>query len=93
MALTNIAREPRREITEQAVGTLAFAFYCTGDYFIVTRLLGAQSWPDIIFGVLIFGIIFFLAVVGGAFFLHAIGESVCDGLRALGLDPRPRQRR
>lgn len=92
MALSNIGREPRREITEQIAGTLALALYVVAAYLVVTEIFGATRTVDKIFGTFFFGLVMLVVIPGLIFSTHAIGEVVCDWLKAARIDPRPRQR-
>ena len=90
MALSNILKEPRREITEQLVGTLVIFALPVADA-IFARY---APWPsDYTFWDL--GIILALgvaAMVIVADMIHAIGEATCNALEARGVHLRPRRR-
>ena len=94
MALSNIFREPRREITESAVGIAAFALLVYGDYEFaswfheVTKPVGACPIP---IG-MILGVIAALLGIGALFLTHAIGEGVCNSLARRGVELRPKRR-
>jgi hypothetical protein len=77
MALSNIFKEPRREITETVVGLAVAVPFATADCYLFGLNLGA----------------FLGAMVGGAVFIHEAGESLCDYLQEAGIHLRPRQRR
>jgi hypothetical protein len=97
MALSNIFREPRREITESVVGIV---------------VLCAVVWADLLFGRwvhtasehhtsveegMVMGVIIVAAaIVAVTWFLlatHALGDAICNGLQNVGIHLRPRQRR
>lgn len=98
MALSNIFREPRREITESIVGMGLFAafvclvkpvswwlFHEQSDY--QRMWLGYMFIAVILIGISIGFIFFMLAVT------HFFGEVICDVLASCGLEMRPRNRR
>lgn len=99
MALSNIGREPRREITESVVGTLAaggwlFAAFLIARYFdpYYVSQYSPPWWFTVSFVtvvVAIFGPFLLFCFLG---LTHWIGEDVCDWLKAIRLDPRPRNR-
>lgn len=111
MALSNIVKEPRREITESVFGIVAVGAYVGLDYLLCRWVLGPSAssgaagdiaqtsyhystpyWP--IFALLMLGIGLVAPLVGTMllYFTHAVGEIVCDWFKAIGADPRPRQR-
>jgi hypothetical protein len=91
MALPNIFREPRREITESVVGLAVFGVFGWGDYHFAQwfQEVGGPPWPiGIILG------------VAGAFiafpilhFTHELGDAICNALEDRGIHLRPRWRR
>ncbi len=95
MALSNIGREPRREITEQVFGLIVLGALIAGDYKFglwFKQATGGDKygcpWPlGMLFGVLAGGVLILLWYIA-----HAIGEIVCDWLKAIRVDPRPRNR-
>ena len=100
MALSNIFREPRREITESIVGTTAVVVVVGGfgwlDYAVASASIeGVEHAPSL--GLMMFALAF-LMVAGGIIltmilvFTHAIGDVICDILEDRGLQVRPRQR-
>jgi hypothetical protein len=93
MALSNIFREPRREITEQVIGTISIILFVAADYGILEWLGGwHHNYGLLVLSMLLIGcgmILIPVVVFGGC---HVIGELVCAGLDAAGLDPRPRNR-
>lgn len=95
MALSNIGREPRREITEQlfgvaVLGALIVADYNFGLWF--QKITGGPDhgcpWPV----GMIAGVMVFIILIGLWFAAHELGEIVCGWLKAIRIDPRPRQR-
>lgn len=97
MALSNIGKEPRREITESVIGIGVVVGYIFADYFVVSWLMsGAQNHTDQVVGTVLgmlggivlvpISILFLLAT-------HALGDGICNWFAALGADPRPRRRR
>ena len=103
MALSNIFREPRREITESIVGLIVaigpVTAFCIADYY--GAVWASVAWFDgttstfwgcaiVLIPMCIFGIVFFgwLALI----LTHAIGDDVCDALEERGLQLRPRDR-
>lgn len=103
MALSNIRKEPRREIMESVVGTLAFIlflFACNPLAYALqaTGMFGAVDMHHgLAYTVSAFILLaaFWIAVGLGIFLvhgLHNIGDFLCDMLGEIGLDPRPRGR-
>lgn len=95
MALSNIFREPRREITETLMGALVVGAFLFADRFFANWLYAAFGQNDRPFIVLCYLIgaclgmvIFFFAI-----FVHWIGESICGALANHGLELRPKVRR
>lgn len=94
MALSNIVREPRREITESAVGIALVAAFVAGDYWFSLWLQNAMGgwsycpWPLGMWA----GVALALGLVLVTVITHAIGEEVCDALQRRGVHLRPRQR-
>jgi hypothetical protein len=100
MALSNIGREPRREITESAVGLAAFGLFVWADYEFAIWFEGATRgfpveaaggcpWPIGMFFGLIAAMLAFLAL----FVTHALGEGICNALQRNGIHLRPRVRK
>lgn len=96
MALSNIFREPQREITETVLGivvvlpALAMAWKIA-DFLSTTQ--GAPPWV-VCFGlsILITGIVIAISLAI-LVFIHFIGEEVCGALAERGLEIRPKDRR
>jgi hypothetical protein len=100
MSLTNILREPRREITETVAGLVVFFGIgiplVYADYvFAVWVNRESGAYPNgcpleigmaLGVSIFIFGIILLMLV-------HAIGERVCNGLESRGYRVRPVRRR
>jgi hypothetical protein len=94
MALSNILREPRREITETLFGMGALAIPILADvYFAVWfhKFTGPNNACPIPVGMII-GILFFAFTGILLLISHVFGEWICDSLADRGLDPRPKQR-
>lgn len=98
MALSNIGNEPRREITESIVATVGYIYL---DFFISKSICpyyydGSDKYPPwwlLIIGLMLFiGIMVPLLLWGFIYLTHDIGDMVCDWLKALKIDPRPRRR-
>jgi len=106
MALSNMRREPRREITEQVIGTVAVlggaVIFFTADYSFVKWLLASDMMDihgtaDVIFAVILLPIMVSLALLaitfigyGFVYVCHEAGEALCAKLGRF--DPRPKQR-
>ena len=97
MALSNIFREPRREITESVVGIAAFAVLGAADWWFATWFANAvwvpgdDWWSWMVVG-LAFGALIVFGLLLLTLFVHYIGEELCDFLENRGVDPRPKQR-
>jgi apolipoprotein N-acyltransferase len=96
MALSNIAREPRREITEQVIGTLLFVIGAIPSYWIGIALHDQEGAPPMFvcvgLGILATGACYFFGMVL-LIFMHFLGERACNWLSDNGLELRPRNRR
>lgn len=94
MALSNILKEPRREIIETIIGGVIFGGFMWGDY-AVTNAMHPRDFPDQALMMLFFPI-FALAVAAALvfviMFIHGLGNVICDIMKEMGLDPRPKQR-
>ena len=98
MALSNIFREPRRELIEQAYGTAAVVAVL-GAWFtlaaVLCRLYDGAFFPnasEFLFALFqVAAVVAFLCLVLSI--VHDIGESICNSMAKRGRDPRPRQRR
>src|SRR5690349_5692998 len=96
MALSNIFREPRREIIETVVGIGALVPFGVVDYYFGRFL--QESTPDhpplvagMMLGILVIPFAAFFLVVAAAV-VHGIGEEVCGALQNRGVHLRPRNR-
>lgn len=96
MALSNIFKEPRREITESLVGILTGVSAIFGWYFgavMLQHYLRLEDGSKVPFVSCLTGVallfVLFLVVV---YLTHWLGEVVCDWLEDRNLDPRPKQR-
>lgn len=99
MALSNIFREPRREITETLIGIAVAGMLLILDYYMATAYpipiidssyiervgISMFAYP-VMLGIALAGIL--LAAAG----VHALGESICDSLQAAGVHLRPKKR-
>jgi len=98
MALSNIFNEPRREITESALGTIALVGILAVDYILSQGFYlltgGPHGGCPVVLGMLVFVplcMIWLIAI--GLYFAHFLGEQICDFLAAMGLELRPKERR
>lgn len=103
MALSNIFREPRREITESVAGLVVFAVVVFVDYSFGLWLqdyagmcgpAGTSNsyiclpWQiGMAFGILL-ALLAFLALI----ITHALGDAICNALDRQGIHLRPRNR-
>lgn len=95
MALSNLRKEPRREITEHVLGLVVGGGVLWLDYFVCSHA-ETKYTADFVFIMFILPIfallvLFLVGMVLGPL-VHLVGELVCDGLAKLGLDPRPKDR-
>lgn len=98
MALSNILKEPRREITESGLGILFIGGLAYLDFLFGRYLHNLASHPDdmpipvgMIVGVA--GIAgFIIGVMGILYFTHFVGEQLCGWLAKRGLEIRPKTR-
>lgn len=100
MALSNIFNEPRREITETAVGITVVVGIVAVDY-VLTKFVekSVRSSPaDTSVFIAMMGISLAIMIMVGAviaiasIIIHAIGECVCNMLERRGINLRPRHR-
>lgn len=97
MALSNIFREPRREITESVLGIAPLAVWLYVDYHLSVAIEAAVGpgnlpWQAAMF-LLTLGLgasLFFLTLLALA--THALGETICNALARRGLELRPKNR-
>lgn len=104
MALSNIFKEPRREITETLVALSIVlpvaAGFLYADYHFACRFSIATGDPrhaDVLFWLGMFigflaGLMVLMMAVFAAVATHALGESICNRLQEAGIQLRPRQR-
>ena len=101
MALSNMLREPRREITETVVGVTALGGVLTAiavpAWYLGTWLYSLDHSPLAPFGFYLVMAVFLIAasfLMGCAFFAmaHALGDAVCTALQSRGIHLRPKQR-
>lgn len=96
MALSNICKEPRREITESLVGIGIVAGVVYGDYLLAKGIFGIH--PDRFDFVLVMVLIPIVLAIGSLFsfgllhLTHAVGEGICNSLADHGLELRPKNR-
>lgn len=100
MALSNIFREPRREITETVLGIGVAAVlllpYGWADIKLASLIDQGQTTVPFLLFCLLAAIILLLATViaaGSLIGIHALGESLCNALEQRGVFLRPRRRR
>ena len=93
MALTNILREQRRELTETVVGLALVGPLVVADYYFAAWLQSADHEPNplpIPLG-MILGVLSLVGCVAVLMVVHVIGEALCDSLARHGRELRPRQ--
>lgn len=92
MALTNIFNEPRREITETAVGIAVTSIPVALDYEVASWLM--KTYPDdfIWFGALAAGAGIIIAGWVGLLIIHEIGDVACCLFEGIGVQMRPKRR-
>lgn len=97
MALSNIFREPRRELIEQAFGIVPVAFLIGADLLvgrgIYWLLFNSGRTADLIGSTVLIAPFAILVAVALFFFAHSLGEGICDAMARAGRDPRPKNRR
>lgn len=99
MALSNIFNEPRREITESALGVGLFAAAVFGDYHLAHWFHKHDPTTDVFLGMVLLPILICcllimgaLVLAGGSILIHALGEGACNLLEDFGIQLRPTQR-
>lgn len=103
MALSNIFREPRREITETVIGLILLALALLLDYWgaLKIKVLFPQKFGSdpMWFDMLLLVIMTFtglalaaILIIGVPILVHTIGENICNALADRGIELRPRQR-
>lgn len=96
MALSNIFREPRREIIESVVGLMVFAVFAWGDYHFAQWFKDVTGgprigcpWPIGMF----FGFLLLVAIIGLVLLTHMLGDAICNLFQERGVHLRPRKRK
>jgi len=98
MALSNILKEPRRELTEQLLGTIVMGVAIVGDYGAsvwfekATVPIGTCPWPLGMVLLPLLAILVGLFLAAAIFLTHVIGELIADWMADRGWDPRPKRR-
>lgn len=97
MALTNMLREPKRELIEQGYGLIAVGCFVAVDFALaaaVARLVdGTVHVPVSEFLCCAFISLFVIAAaVVLLLIVHSVGEAICNAMARHGNDPRPRDR-
>lgn len=98
MALSNIFREPRREITESVLGIVPAILIGWIDWQFACWFQGSIMPADKTFRLV--GCLFGLVLIGASIFIpygillltHSWGESICNALARRGLELRPKRR-
>lgn len=96
MALNNIFREPRRELTEQLVGLLLLVpvgLYGYLVYYLAS--ISTNNTSDFCGALIVFTfglIICFFILCGILLLMHKVGEEICEELDSFGIKLRPKQR-
>lgn len=99
MALSNIFREPRREITESVIGGAIFAIPVVADYYFAvwfsTSPVSGHSTFRWSVGMLV-GLAAMAAIIlagtGILIGTHALGNAVCNAFERRNIHLRPRRR-
>lgn len=96
MALSNIWREPRRELTESVVGVGVMGAFFYGDYWLAVWLnsqdpkhAGILCWMLVGAGILALAVLIAGSLI---LFTHFIGEEICNSLAKRGIELRPQRR-
>jgi len=99
MALSNIFREPRREITETIVGLFLTGGLLFLDYHFIAAPLERSAGLDehgthnLPWGIgMVLGAVVIVAASISLFAIHVLGEKICDSLADKGLELRPKWR-
>ena len=101
MALSNIFREPRREITESLVGIAVVAVplglaWWFGEWLNEITSSYEEGAMPVFLGFIVgclLEFVTFLLVTGFLELTHAIGDAICDTLERRNIHLRPRVRR
>jgi hypothetical protein len=94
MALSNIFREPKREIIESVVGVAIVGFVLYFDWKFACWFQAQVMPTDHVFRIIgiLAGLIIFMLAFGLVIFTHWVGEGVCEILKNHGLELRPNPR-
>ena len=102
MALSNIFREPKRELIEQWFGFVAFIGFVVGIAALNSGLtiagallVAGDYWPPTFHDwayIQILVLPSMLVIWFLTYLVHELGEAVCNGMAARGHDPRPKNR-
>lgn len=96
MALSNIRKEPRREVTESAVGLLLVSWWCVGTAWLAKTMACLVWQSTAVFELRSMGLLiaFMLSAwcLLGLLLHHAMGEVACDLLDDVGIRLRPKRR-
>lgn len=99
MALSNMRREPRRELTESGLGILAFGAFVAADFMVCRAIVPYYNvpyappwWVAIVALMILVGLLGPILFMGFLYLTHEVGEVVCGWMADLGYDPRPRNR-
>jgi hypothetical protein len=97
MALNNIFREPRREITESVLGLAAVITVAYLDYHLSAVIKSYPSFKGSDISVIAITIPWLVGAGTAILWLflqvtHMIGEGICNSLARRGLELRPRKR-
>ncbi len=95
MALSNMRREPQREITESVIGLVIFGGAIGVDYYAARCIFDMDTTIDVVMGMImvpVFAIAAFSIIMLLLFFTHIIGDEVCNVLQKRGIHLRPRNR-
>jgi len=98
MALSNILREPRREITETAIGLSLIVLFCLADYYLAdivySSMMMIDDRHDNFLHVMSFiaSALVIIVIIGGFVLAHSMGQSLCDWLQKNNIHLRPKRR-
>jgi hypothetical protein len=92
VALSNIFREPRREITETLVGLLVIGILVASDTAFGVWLHAHFMTTPVELGMLL-GLFFGGAIISVFVIFHNVGEDICNWLERNGVYLRPRNRK
>lgn len=99
MALSNIRKEPRREITESLIGMVCVAGALWLDYAgsrFVNFVFFLKGPCPIALAMILLPIVLLVVFLLGVLLVsvtHGLGEVVCGRLAKVGFDPRPKVRK